>query len=292
MHPRHPATALFISNAGEHYESSVRFNNFTDGDTHCQIDDTAYIKGADIVIKHYLYPNQNEQLTRLLFLTNTLVDLGAKSIHVFTPYLPYARQDKAHLPGEAISSAILCRLLRLSGVTSMYTIDCHFMKGKLETTIEGLKIHNILIQYRLIERLEALTSDTYHIIGPDDGSSYLARGETMKKSRAQVYDTTSDGALIRDVATLDAEHLKISDTTLVVADDMVSTGSTMIKALESLKDRGIPNLYAMTSHGLFLKGCYEKIEATTKAIIYSDTITRDGSVNVVDDVFHEITEKY
>src|SRR5690349_3133636 len=97
---QHPKSTLIISLGQDKFEASVRFNNFADGDTHCLIEDTSRIRGGKILIKHYLYPNQNEQIVRLLLLINTLTDLGAQSVSVFTPYLPYARQDKAHEAGE------------------------------------------------------------------------------------------------------------------------------------------------------------------------------------------------
>jgi ribose-phosphate pyrophosphokinase len=291
MHAQpHPATTLVAAKDGQQFESAIEFNNFADGDAHCLITDTEHISGANIAIRHFLYPNQNEQIVRLLLLLNTLQDLGAKSVSVFVPYLPYARQDKAHVAGESISSSILCRLLKQSGCNDLYTVDCHFMKGAPETTIEGLNIHNILVQGMLIEKLQTINNAPYHIIGPDDGSAYLANGETMKKARSNTYGQYADGAIHRDVETLDDKHLTITDKTLVVADDMVSTGSTMIKALEALKARGVPHLYAMTSHGLFLKGSLEKIQENTSGVIYSDTITREDAVPVVDELFKKIAQ--
>ncbi len=289
MHAQHhPATTILLKRDEKQFETTVAFNNFADGDTHCLIEDTTHIRGASVLVRHYLYPNQNEQIVRLLFLVATLRDLGARSIEVFAPYLPYARQDKAHLPGEIISSKLLCRIIHESGVRVLHTIDCHFMKGAPETTVEGLKIHNLLVQGMLVEHLETITNEPYHIIGPDAGSAYLADGETMKKARSAHYDKHADGSIRRSVDTLDDKHLTITDKTIVIADDMISTGGTMIRALENVKERGVPNVYAMTSHGLFLQESFEKIAVLTTGMIYSDTIAREGAVPVVDAVFEEI----
>lgn len=287
---RHPGTKIIAKQSGKNIEIIVKFRNFADGDTHCLVEDTEHIRDAKILIFHYLYPNQNEQIFRLLLLINTLKTLGAEHIEVFTPYLPYARQDKAHFAGESISSVILCQLLRTSGCDTLHTIDCHFMKGKPEALVEGLKINNILVKDLLFERLEALIDGTYHVIGPDAGSAYLSNGTTMKKARAAHYNETENGTIHRAVETLDSTHLTVMDGSLVVADDMVSTGSTMIKALESLRSRGVDQLFAMTTHGLFLDESFEKIRNHTTAVIYSDTISRDGSVPVVDTIFHKLTQ--
>ena len=287
---RHPSTTITIKHNKLIREAVVKFSNFTDGDAHCLIDAPENIAGAKIIVKHYLYPSQNEQVFRLLLLLNSLVDLGAEHIEVFTPYLPYARQDKAHLAGEAISNAILCRLLKKSGCAVLHTIDCHFMKGKPFAKLEGLEINNILVKDSLRERLELLTGKDYSIIGPDEGSSYLSNGNTMKKARSEAYVELKSGIIRRDVATLINDSSIISKQVVVVADDMISTGSTMIKALESLHTRGVDKLYTMTTHGLFLDESYEKIHAYAKGVIFSDTITREGAVPVVGTVFDKLVE--
>ena len=292
-HLPHPDTLLVIACGGERYESKVQFSNFIDGDSHCLIEDTEHIKDAQVMIKHYLYPNQNEQIIRLLLIVGTIKNLGAASVEVFVPYLPYSRQDKAHFPGEAVAAELLCRWLNQAGVQMLYTLDCHFMKGASATEVEGLAITNLLVQDFLIKQLEmALDGEQYQVIGPDAGASYLAQGETMKKARAHNYRQNTDGSISRNIATLEDAHLQINHDTMVVADDMVSTGSTMIKALENLRARDVKNLYAMTTHGLFLKGSYEIINGITEGLFYSDSIPLNGAVPVVDTIFETILSKH
>lgn len=284
----HPSTRLVVWHNKRASKIKVSFNDFPDGDTHCLIEDTSHLKGNKVFICHYLYPNQNEQIVRLLFLVSTLRDWGVQSIDLLVPYLPYARQDKAHIKGEAITSKLLCRLLSDSGVTRLHTVDCHFMKGSRQTTVEGLKIKNYLVQKSLLTHLETLTSEPYQIIGPDSGASYLASEGTMKKNRTEHYDKHDDGSIHRPLDSLEDKHLNITCSTIVLADDMISTGGTMIRALENLKQRKIQNLYAMTSHGLFLQDSYNKISKLTTAIVYSDTIPGKLAVPVVDDLFESI----
>lgn len=289
LHTPHPATVIIAQRDGKQYETTVEFNYFADGETHCLIEDTSRLKGARVIVKHYLYPNQNEQIVRLLFLLGLIADTDAKSVEVFTPYLPYARQDKAHLPGEIISSRVLCRLLSTSGVTALHTIDCHFMKGTQETVIEGLKIKNHLAQKLLMQHLEnTLGVRKYHLLGPDAGSAYLTSGETMKKVRSDTYRENVDGSISRNVAVLDDAHLTINHGTTVVADDMISTGGTMIRALENLRARGVSQLYAVTTHGLFLQESFAKIKSLADEVVYADTIPSNEAVPVVNSIYLDI----
>lgn len=296
MHSSHHSTRLYLHRAGRKYESGVKFNNFQDGDSHCLIEDISMIEGSDVLVFHQLYPNQNEWIVRLLLLLNTLQSLGAKSIRVFTPYLPYARQDKAHLPGESISNAILCRLLSNSGCLELYTIDCHFMKGERTSVVEGLRIHNFLVQDVLLAELSKHAGENFEIIGPDAGSSYLSNGKTMRKSREADYKQHPEGPVQREVATMEDGHLKIDTSrkgvAVVIADDMIATGSTIIKALDLLKKRNVQPLYVLTTHGFFLNNSYEKIAALANKVIYSDTIPRQDSTPVVDTVFEKIKKQF
>jgi len=285
---KHPPTRLVVGQNKPANKVKVSFSNFPDGEIHCLVDDASQLKGKRVFICHYLYPNQSEQILRLLFLAATLKDRGVKSVDLLVPYLPYARQDKAHLRGEVITSRLLCKLLSDSGVTRLHTIDCHFMKGSRQTTVEGLRIKNYLVQKKLLSHLQTLTSEPYQIIGPDSGASYLATEGTMKKNRTNQYNKKTEGVVHRPVDTLEDDHLTITSSTVILADDMISSGGTMIRAADNLRRRGIKNVYAMTSHGLFLQDSFQKINKLATGIIYSDTIPGKAAVPVVDDVFEEI----
>lgn len=294
MNISHNNTRLYLYKKDAVHESSVKFNNFLDGDTHCLIDKPELIKGSEVLIFHQLYPNQNEWIFRLLLLLNTLQAHDAKRIKVFTPYFPYARQDRAHLPGESVSSDILCRLIKMSGCDELYTIDCHFMKGAPECTREGLMIQNLLVQDLLMDKLKERVEGKYEIIGPDEGSLYLTTGKTMLKSRNAHYSDTSGQPIHRDLASMKDDHLTLESTesnqTVVIADDMIASGSTIIKALDLLKNRGVKSLYVVTTHGFFLNNSYSKITELSSGIIFSDTIPRANSTPVVENIFEHVKQ--
>jgi ribose-phosphate pyrophosphokinase len=78
-----------------------------------------------------------------LLLAVQLLKRVTDDIHVYAPYLPYARQDREAKPGEAVSADILCSLLVSNGVKSLTTYDCHFLTAEGASERGGLKIHNI-----------------------------------------------------------------------------------------------------------------------------------------------------
>src|SRR5207245_10685192 len=95
---------------------------FPDGEKYLRIHDN--VKDQAVLAITSLYPTPDENIFELLLLTDTLRDLGARSITTVVPYLAYARQDSRFFPGEAVSSASVARLLQYAGTTSFFTIDC------------------------------------------------------------------------------------------------------------------------------------------------------------------------
>jgi len=262
----------------------VTFSEFPDGDTHCLVKDIADIKDKRVLIMHSLYPEQNKQIFKLLLLLDFLRDSGTQSVSVFSPYMPYTRQDKRHIPGEAISIDTLCRILASLGCDHFYTFDCHFMKGTREVVHQGLPIYNISLGERLLDHHKVTSEHTsFDIIGPDDGSAYLVResgAQNMHKMRGE-YAVLDDGKLGRAVEKIDDKHIQLGEKAVVIMDDMISTGGTLLSAIETLRSRGVVHIYCIASHGLFLRGSYDKLLPLINGVIVSDSIAHDASIPVV-----------
>ncbi|MGH7157461.1 MAG: ribose-phosphate diphosphokinase [Candidatus Saccharimonadales bacterium] len=256
---------------------NVAFSSFPDGDTHCVIKDMGRVQsGKSALIVHRLYPEQNEQIIRLVLLVDLLKDLGVTDVSIFSPYLPYSRQDKRSLPGEALGAASLCRLLSNMGCRRLYTLDCHFMREKRDMVYEELPITSIDAASILLEvfRTRHTGNKPFHLVGPDKGASPLVRqadGQFMHKERGSY---VHDGHVSkREVVGLTSDHLVLEHPTVVLIDDMMSTGTTMLQAIHNLSTEGITDIYCVATHGIFLDDSYEKLSRLTKAVIVSDSIT-------------------
>lgn len=268
----------------------VTFSAFPDGDTHCVIEDSKALQGKPVLIVHQLYPSQNEQIMRLLFLFDLLRDIGASSVSFFTPYLPYARQDKRHIDGESVSADTICRLLVSMGCAQFYTLDCHFMRGTQATKRNGLAINSFSLGPTLIDECRRqIGHNDFDVVGPDEGAAYLtvAHGaQNMRKERA-TYSALADGDSYRKISLLTSDHIQLAHRTVVVVDDMISTGSTLLRAIDNLREQGVDHVYCAATHGLFIGDSYAKIKARTDAIICSDSISHPFAVPLVENVLRE-----
>ena len=75
----------------------------------------------------------------------------------------------------------------------------------------------------------------------------------------------------REVGEMDGEF-DVKDKNVLLLDDMISTGGTMLKALEKLQAAGAKKICCAATHGLFLYNCIDKIRKFTDCVYSTDTI--------------------
>ena len=247
---------------------------FPDGESYVRI--PASCAKKEVLLLHRCYPSPNENLMMLFLTVSAIKTQSPSSLRVFVPYLPYARMDKAVKQGEAISADTVCGILKALGCSELITLDCHFIKAGAGIHVRaGLRIRNITAADALLAQLKAKSPHAL-VISPDQGASYMAKGgEAMKKVRAD-YDKNS-GSAYRKIEKLEAAF-DSKGKDIIIIDDMVSTGSTMIKAVKVLKEAGAKRIFCATTHGLFLNGALAKLkEAGAADVICSNSIPSGAS---------------
>lgn len=255
--------------AGLPNAAQVESRSFPDGEIYTRI--PLACKGQDVLVLHRCYPQPNEGFIQLFLILDAVRQQSPKSLRIFIPYLPYARMDKSVKEGEAISADTICRLLNHLGCTELITLDCHFIKtGAGIHERAGLKIRNITATDALLKQLKAKSPHAL-VISPDQGASYMAKGgEAMKKVRAD-YDKGSNSAY-RKIEKLEA-NFDAKGRDVIIIDDMVSTGSTMIRAVKVLKEAGAKKIFCATTHGLFLNDALQQLkEAGAEGVICTNSI--------------------
>jgi ribose-phosphate pyrophosphokinase len=252
-------------------ESNIKIGTFPDGDSNVYIPNVAKYKNSEVILCHRLYPKQNNALIELFLILSALKKINAK-ITIIAPYLPYARQDKVFLEGEVASAKEICQLLYKAGCQKLITFDCHFFKKECEAVYGQLPIKNISLGKELIDYIKNVSSDkNLEIIAPDEGAAYLVqkqKGKIMKKTR-KLY--TKKRVTYRHIENMQYDF-NVKNKNILILDDMISTGSTMIKAIENLRSGGAKKIYCAATHGFFLHNSLNELEALSDGIFVSDTI--------------------
>lgn len=265
------------------FEPNIEIGQFPDGDSHVRIPQISEVSGQDVVIFHRLYPKQNNGIVVLLLILDAVKLENPKSITLVVPYLPYSRQDKKKLNGEVQSAYALCNLLRRAGCDKLITFDCHFLNAEGQAEFGGLKIENISMGAELVKRAKQhFGNEDFEVVAPDAGATYLVKsqgGKAFKKVR-QEYKDEKIG--YREIESLEC-NFEVKDKNFLVLDDMISTGNTMIRALEILKLAGAKTVCAASTHGLFLFNCADRLKKFTNCIISTDSIENEFAMVSIKD---------
>ncbi|MBD3210889.1 ribose-phosphate diphosphokinase [Candidatus Micrarchaeota archaeon] len=262
---------LVSPNFSDVMEPNVEIRKFPDSDVYVRIPGISELQGEDVSLFHRLYPNQDTEILSALFLLDTLKRVGARTTLV-SPYLPYSRQDKTFREGEALSAQALCGLLSHAGAHKLVTVDCHFLKKEGEAEYGGLKIDNRSANRLLVEHArKKLEARELELISPDQGANYLVSdfgGKSMKKVRGEYQEGEE---AYRTVEKVESEF-DVRDKHVLILDDMISTGGTMIEAVKNVKKGGARTVLCAATHGFFLKNSLEKLKGLTDGVFTANSI--------------------
>jgi ribose-phosphate pyrophosphokinase len=244
---------------------------FPDGETYIRFPEP--IQGKTVVLVQTTAPNPDRKLMQLLFMARTAKDMGAAKIVVVIPYLAYARQDKRFLEGEALSFDIILDLLESTGVNDTVLIDIHNEKA-IDDLIKRheMRIHNLTAIYYLAEYMKDNSYEGAYSLSPD-----LGRSELVKKVSKVMGGGFAFFMKVRDKytgkTTMKVKNLDLDGKDVVIFDDIISSGGTMARAIQGLKDQGAGKVAAICTHALPVPGANEKLKnAGADKIVATDTV--------------------
>ncbi len=269
-------------------DANIECKAFPDGEGYVRIPHAGTLAGKRAMIYHRMYPNQDSAIFQLILALEEISKKTKDSV-AFVPYLPYARQDKQVMAGEAISANVLCKMLHHAGLGRLVTLDCHFLKKVGDFECEGLKITNISGATKIIKYFESKYGGL-EVISPDKGAKYLVEGHggaSMTKVRGDY--VTSEKKIYRPVETLTLD-IDIKGKNVLVLDDMIAGGGTMVKAVELCKAEGAANIFCGATHGLLLSDAGMRLqEAGAKEVATTNSIpTEYSKINVMDIIAGQI----
>jgi ribose-phosphate pyrophosphokinase len=272
---------LISPNFPEAGEPNIEIKLFPDGDSYSRINDIAKCQGEDVALFHRLYPKQNTAIFNAIQILHTLKRVGARTTLV-APYLPYSRQDKTFLMGESLSAQVLCKLFNDFGTVRLVTVDCHFLKKEGDAEYANLKIHNISANKLLVEHArKKLGLEALEVISPDEGANYLVSGfggKSMSKSRGEYEHAIGPQGeeAYRAVQKIEREF-EVADKCVLILDDMISTGGTMLKAVENVRKGGARKVFCAATHGFFLNDSLAKLRKAADAVFTTNSIPNEAA---------------
>jgi ribose-phosphate pyrophosphokinase len=268
----------------------VEYRVFPDGESYIKL--TSSVEEKNVAIVQTTATDPDSKLMQLYLIASAARDFNSKRIVAVVPYLAYSRQDKRFLDMEALSIDVVFRLLKASGVTDLIVVDVHKESSlKDMESKHSINIHNLSAIPSLASYMKTIGFEGAYSLSPDKGAINLA--ETASRILGGGYNYFEKR---RDRKTgaieMEAKNLDISGKKAVVFDDIVSSGGTMVKAVEALVSQGAKQVAAACTHALFMDGAADKIRrAGADPIIVSDTIeTSYSKVSVAGVIANKLRE--
>jgi ribose-phosphate pyrophosphokinase len=234
---------------------NIVIKHFPDAESYVLIPNIQNLKNKKVTVYHRLYPEPDKRIFELLLVLSR-IKKETKHIELFVPYLPYARQDRENKIGETVSADVLCKLLKSSEVKKLVTYDCHFLPKPGSFTRCGLVIENRSSGKQLFSYAKKyFGKEKFVVVSPDEGSSYFienAKGHTghsLKKVRHESKEREGTG-IHADIHKIEGE-IDVKGKNVCILDDIISTGGTIIKAIEHLKSHGAKKIIVGATHGVF-----------------------------------------
>ena len=189
------------------------------------------ISNSRTIVVNSIYPPVDNNLVQTLSLIAKAKELSSEVIAVI-PYMGYARQDREFLPGEVVTMKVLGKLFKSSGASRIIVVDIHSIIGLKYFTRNS---HNISAIPDLAKYFKNLRLKNPIVVSPDRGGEQRAKEFAEElESEYIALDKKRDRKTGKvEIRTKDLDQVKARDVILV--DDMISTGGSIINATKFLK---------------------------------------------------------
>jgi len=251
----------------------VEFKRFPDGESYIRFDGS--VENEDVVIVQSTGPPQNENMIQLLLMADNAKDLSAKTITAVVPYFAYARQDTRFRPGEAFSAKTIIKLLQTCGVTKIFTVNSHnpALLKTLNLPIEDLSAIGLLAQHFKKQGFQ----NAFSLSLGKKGLDTATEASKVLEGKYDYIPTQRDR--ITGNVTIEKKPLPIKNKDVIVFDDIISSGGTMIKTVTWVKEQGARRIYSACVHPLLIGDVKEKIlKSGADGIVGTDTVSSPISV--------------
>lgn len=193
-------------------------------------------------------------LMELFFFADALKRMQAKKIIAFIPYFGYARQNREHRPGEAVSVNVIIRFFEEIGFNQVYTFDLHDdgTEGIFSIPFKNLSTFSILGREVAHYLKDNKNTENVAIVSPDQGG--VERAQIFAENFFHTSEV--DIAVIEKRRNLDKIHHskalnlygEVKDKTCIIVDDIITSGGTLIHAAELCLKKGAKRVLACVVH--------------------------------------------
>ncbi len=239
----------------------IEIRKFPDGEKYVRVLGSA----EEVTVVSSTFFPQDEHIVELLLIGDALRERGVENLRVVIPYFGYSRQDRVIREGEPISVRAVMRALGLY-YDELYVFDLHnpetlrFFPGKAVNLSPAGAIADYFAE-RLGEGV---------VLAPDKGA--FGRARAVAEKLGLEYSHFEKKRISPTEVEMRPADVDIEGRNVLIVDDIISTGGTMIKAANLLRGMGAEKVFVAATHGVFAEGAVERVSQAVDELAVTNTI--------------------
>lgn len=249
--------------------AKINSSRFSNGEAKVRIEEEIY--GKKFYIVQSLSIPVDEHIMELCLIIDALKRGGAEKIVAVVPWFGYGVQDKVFMPGEALSSKVVIDFLQTAGIHSLITIDLHSdnIIGFFEVPVVHLTAIPLFANY-----IKKRYGKNSLVVSPDFGGAKRARrfAKNMGQEGA-IGIIDKERSLVNGSLTLRGINLEVKGKVVVLPDDFISTGGTLLEVTRLLHKNRAKKIIACISHPLLVGESAKKIaQSDLDELVVTDSV--------------------
>jgi len=237
------------------------------------------VRGRDVYVIQSLYSDDeqsvNDKLCRLLFFVGALKDASAAQVTVVVPYLCYARKDRKTQTRDPVTTRYVASLFEAVGTDRLVTLDVHNLaafQNAFRCRTDHLEARKMFVDYLKT----TLQEEDLIVLSPDVGGMKRADAFRDALSRAlgkAIPTGFMEKQRARGIVSGESLFAEVKDRTVIIVDDLISTGTTIMRAAKACREKGAQRIYVAASHGVFNTKANEVIaDPVFDRVIITDSV--------------------
>jgi len=244
----------------------ISITKFSDGEIGVKIEEN--VRGKDVFIVQPTCHPVNANLMELLIILDALRRASAQRITAVIPYYGYARQDRKDQPRVPITAKLVANILYGAGANRVLALDLHAgqIQGFFDIPLDHLYAINVFVDY-----FKKIKTNNLVIVSPDVGGIKMARAYAKRfRAGLAIVDKRRNSPDATEVMHILGE---VKDKNVILVDDIIATGSSLVEAAKALKKAGAKKIFAAITHGILSNNAVGKInKSVIDTLIITDSI--------------------
>ncbi|WP_461863986.1 ribose-phosphate diphosphokinase [Thermococcus sp.] len=275
---------IAVGSGGRHLEDEIKIlggelieteiKKFPDGEKYVRVLGSA----EEVTVVQSTFAPQDEHIVELILIADALRERGAERLRAVVPYFAYSRQDRVTKEGEPVSVRAVMRALG-TYYDELYVFDMHnpetlkFFPGKAVNLSPARAIADYFVE-RLGDGL---------VLAPDKGARERARA--VAERLGLEFSHFEKERISPTEVRMTPVDVDVRGKNVLIVDDIISTGGTMVRAANLLKEMGAGKVFVAATHGVFAEGAIERVSNAVDELAVTNTIpTPVSRISIVPEI--------